>query len=56
MLSKEQIVELATVIKNDIAPYIAAHRAEYEAYLREEKEVAYRSEKSEAPGHFGDNQ
>lgn len=35
-LGEEQIVAIAMAIKGDVAAYIADHRAEYEAFLREE--------------------
>lgn len=35
-LGEEQIVAIAMAIKGDVAAYIADHRTEYEAYLREE--------------------
>lgn len=56
-LGEEQALAIAMAIKDDIAAYIASHRAKYEAYLRTEKEDPYRRRKNqEDPGHLGDNQ
>ena len=50
-LGEEQIVAIAMAIKGDVAAYIADHRAEYEAYLREiEREDAYTDEDAKALG------
>lgn len=38
-LGEEQVTALALAIQHDIAAYIADHREDYEAYLREVEEV-----------------